>query len=442
MIRTWLRRLSLASTVAVLPACAFDPVEAAPQTPIDLALDFCSDQMPVWFGFQNEGQVWQRLLPDGDGTFRFTANNFVTVAWVLQNGADYATTIIGARNAELEEISGVACLEAAGTKQINGTFTGATGSLRALISMLFSSAFPLAQQTSYSLTQLADRPLDLVASRVNLTATAQASDRIIIRRNLNLVNNATVPELDFAGPEAVEPQTVAVVITGLTGGEAGTMFNNFFSQLRTSHTLFFSQVSSSGQISVPAVPSEQTAAGDYHDVFINVNSTDGASFRGVEQFFRTATDVILALGPMPPAAPRIDTETSNPYLRLSASMEAGSYSSAASFRFSQQFGQSSVTTMTVTVTAGFYEGSGVEPWFVLIPDFSTTDGWQNAWGLQPGTPVDWQTTSYLGRPTLVMGASPTEGETISFAGRLSLQPFQPSVLSATAPRRQSSVRGP
>lgn len=438
----FIRRGLIVTALATIPACAFDPVEAAPQTPIELALDFCSDEMPVWFGFQNEGQVWRRVLSDADGTFRFTANNFVTIAWVLQNGADYATQIIGARNTELEEVSDVSCLEVAGTKQVNGSFTGATGAQRALISMLFSSAFPLAQQTSYSLTQLADRPLDLVASRVNLTATTQASDRIIIRRNLNLVHNATVPELDFDGSEAVAPQSISATVTGMASGEAGAMYNNFFSQLRTSHTLFFAEVPGNGQVSLPAVPGAQTAAGDYHDVFINVNSTDGESFRGAERFFRTAGDFTLPVGPLPPAAPALDTEASNPYLRLSASMEPGTYTTAASFQFRQQFGQSSVTTMTVTVTSAFYEGSGVEPWFVLLPDFSSTDGWQNTWGLQPGTPVDWQTTSYLGRATLVLGAAPTEGEIVTFAGRLSLQPFQPTVVSAIARRPQSSVRGP
>jgi hypothetical protein len=436
------QRLACAAALATLPACAYEPVEAAPQVPIDLALDFCTDQMPVWFGFQNEGQEWRRVLPDADGTFRFTANNFVTIAYVLQNGADYTTEIVGAHNTELEEVSEVSCLEVAGVKQVNGTFTGAAGSQRALISMLFSSAFPLAQQTSWSLTQLADRPLDLVASRVNLTTTTQTSDRIIIRRNLNPVPNATVPELDFSGPEAVVPQTIGATVTGIVSGESGTMYNNFFSQLRTSHTLFFSAVQGNGEVRLPAVPNAQTAAGDYHDLFLNVNSADGESFRGVERFFRLPADFALPLGASPPAAPSIETEATNPYLRLSAQMNPGAYTSAASFTFRQQFGVSSVTAVTVTVTSAFYAGSGVQPWFVMLPDLSTTDAWQNVWGLQDGTPVDWQATLYLGRSTLVFGAAPTEGETVSFAGRLSLQPYQPSVVPLTAPLRQPSVRGP
>ena len=442
MIRSRSRALIAAVPLTLLAACAFEPVPVAPQVPIDLALDFCSDEMPVWFGFQNEGRPWERVLPDADGTFRFTANNFVAIAYVLQNGADYRTEIVGARNTEFEEISGISCLEVVGTKQINGTFTGVTGTQRALISMLFSSTFPLAQQTSYSLTQLADRPLDLIASRVNLTATTQTADRIIIRRSLDLTPNATVAELDFAGPEAVVPQTIGATVSGMLSGESGTMYNNFFSQLRTSHTLFFTEIAGNGEVRLPAVPAAQTAANDYHDLFVNVNSADGASFRGVERYFRTPTDFAMALGPVAPPPPTFTTEATTPYLRLGVGMPVGQYLSAASFHLRQQFGTASVTSVTITVTSAFYAGSNVQPWFVVIPDLSQVDGWQNAWGLQAGTPVDWQSTSFQGRSTLLLGAPPEEAETVRFAGRLSLEPFLPGILAATAPSPRSSVRGP
>jgi hypothetical protein len=307
--------------------------------------------------------------------------------------------------------------------------------------MGFRSTVPAAGLSSYILSALPEGPLDLVASRVNFASTSQISDRIIVRRSQNFVHNATVPQLDFASAEAVAPQAVATTIAGLAAGESGTLFNSFVSQLRTFHTLFFSQVQANGVVQLPSVPSAQTAAGDYHDVFLNVNSASGETFRGVERYFRTATDAGLQLGPPHTALPLIEKAAGNPYLRLSVRMDPQDYITAASFIFTQQFGQSSVTRVTVTVTSEFYTGTGVEPWFVVIPDLSLSDGWLNAWGLQDGTPVDWQATSYLGRATLVLGAPPTEGETVRFAGRMALQPFQPSVQSATALPLQSSVRG-
>jgi hypothetical protein len=436
----WLVRLPL---LAALSACelAVDPPE--PQTPLDLALDFCSDELPVWFAFQNERVDWQRVIPDADGTFRFTATNRIAIAYVLQNGADYWTEIIGARNTELREISEISCLEVAGTKQINGTFSGVASPQRALISMFFSSAFPLAQQTSYSLTKLAERPLDLVASRVNLTSTTQTSERLIIRRSQNFLPNATIPDLNFSGGEAVTPTTSLAAVTGVGFGELATIYNNFFSQLRTSHTLFYSELSASGDVPFPSVPASLTAAGDYHDLFVLSPSTSGESFRGVERYFRTAANQSLALGGALETAPTFASLTTTPYVRLQMSMQPSGYNSAAHFQLQQQFGQPSVTTVNVTVTEGYYTGTSAQPWTVILPDFSLVEGWQNAWGLQTGPVIDWTVTSFEGRASLIFGAPPNDGETVRFAGR------RPSVMSVrvsrakpTARRLRSAVRAP
>lgn len=435
--------LAAAPLLAALSACEVTTSPPEPQTPIDLALDFCSDQLPVWFAFQNETVDWERVTPDADGTFRFTATNRVAIVYVLQNGADYWTEIIGARNTEFEEVSGTSCLEVAGTKQINGTFSGVTNPQRALISMLFSSAFPLAQQTSYSLTQLADRQLDLVASRVNLTTTTQTSDRIIIRRSFNPTNNAMIADLDFAGAEAVSPTTRVAAVTGVGAGELATIYNNFFSQLRTSHTLFYSELSANADIPFPSVPASLTAAGDYHDLFVVAPSTNGESFRGAERYFRTAANQTLALANPLTSAPTFAPLASTPYVRVQMTLQPSGYTSAGHFQLQQQFGQASVTTVNVTVTEGYYIGTSAQPWNVTIPDFSSVSGWQNAWGLQSGTVIDWTVTSFEGRASLIFGAPPIDGETIRFAGRRpASQPIRASRAQPTALRLRSASRAP
>jgi hypothetical protein len=435
----WLVRVPF---LAALSACelAVDPPE--PQTPIDLALDFCSDELPVWFAFQNERADWTRVIPDADGTFRFTATNRVAIAYVLQNGADYWTEIIGARNTELQEISEISCLEVAGTKQINGTFSGVTSPQRAVVSMFFSSAFPPASQTSYSLTQLADRPLDLVASRVNLTSSTQTSERIIIRRSQNFGNNANVPNLDFSGSEAVTPTTSFAAVTGVGAGELATLYNNFFSQLRTSHTLFNSELTGSADVPFPSVPASLTAAGDYHDLFVVSSSSSGDSFRGVERYFRTAANQSLPLGGALTVPPSVAVIATTPYVRLQMSMPPGGYNSAAHFQL-HQVTLTSVTTVNVTVTEGYYTGTSAQPWTAILPDFSLVEGWQNAWGLQTGPVIDWTVTSFEGRASLIFGAPPDDGETVRFAGRRpSVMSVRASSAEPTARRLRSAVRAP
>jgi hypothetical protein len=99
--------------------------------------------------------------------------------------------------------------------------------------------------------------------------------------------------------------------------------------------------------------------------------------------------------------------------------------------------------VTVTVTLAFYTGTSAEPWDVTIPDFTSVDGWQNSWGLQPGTPIDWTVTSYEGRPMLIFGAPPDDGETIRFAGRVSSASFlRASRAPSTGLRQRSFSRAP
>lgn len=413
--------------------------------PIDIALDFCAAETPVWFAYQNAGDAtFTRVLPDAEGTFRFSAGPRVAVVFVRQQGTSATTEIIGAANTDLQAISGQACLDDSGVKRVGGTVSGVIGSQLALVSMFFSSAYLTSSQTAYTLTQLADRPLDLVASRVNVSGTTtQTADRVIIRRNQNYVNDATVPVLDFSGPEAFSPATSSVAVSGAVAGESTTLYENFFSQQRTSHLLFYSQLSGDGNVVVPIVPATQTAAGDYHDLFAIANTVDGVSFRGAESYFRNPIAVqSLPLDPDEAPVPTFTTESSTPYVQLRMIEGLGAsarYDRAANFLLTQQtrFG---TTEVSVTVTDGFYNFSPVR-WDVRIPDLGGVDGWQNAWGLQAGAPIDWTVTIYRGRPALLFGSAPSEGEGIQFAGRRSVPaPVRAMRAGVTAPLTRSVLR--
>lgn len=443
--RIW-RCASLGPLAAVWLACDLT-TGLDPQAPVDLALDFCSHETPVWFAYRNHSGDWVRVIPDAEGTFRFTAEFRVTLAYVRQSGSDYHTAFIGALNTELERISGATCLEETATKQLNGSVAGIAGTEKALVTMMFANAYLQSPQTSFSLSNLPDRSLDLIASRVNITGTTlQASDKIIIRKNQNFVSGTNLQVLDLGGAEAVTLPTNTVTVIGLVPGEGTALSNNLFTQQGTSHVLFFSQLTENGDVSVPLVPTSHTADGDYHDLFVIANAADGASFRGVETYVRTPGAKTLAIGGPLAFAPAFTTVSTTPYLRqrMVMSMGSGEYVSAANLLLQQQFQQFSVTKVEVTVTLAYYNRLG--EWDLTIPDLSSVDGWQNAWGLQSGTPVSWTITTFAGRGALLLGALPDETEAILFAGRSSAEPLQ--ALRAmrgyrsgfTAPRRRFSAR--
>lgn len=404
------------------------------QFPIDLALDFCADNVPVWFAHQNQMSTETiRIFPDADGTFRFTATNRVIIGLVWQDGSDYHTEIISATNQELEAFSGTACLEERGIKTVNGTVAGFGAGQIAVVGMNFASAALQSGNTSYSLTNLADRPLDLVASRQNVSGSARQADRIVIRRTQNVVNNGTIPLIDFSqvGGEVAQAATADATVSGILSGEVAYLQNKFFSQLETSHSLSFDESVANGTLPFAAVPTEQLAAGDYQDlILLSVNAAEGG-VRGAETFFRAPLNRTLALGPEL-ADPTVVVLPYMPYLRLGMDLPLQtSYDEAVSVAYRQHL-QFSVTSVSLFTTLG-YVRSTFGTWRLDIPALSGADGFQDAWGLRPDLPVEWTVTGFGGRSELLFGAKPEDGETVRYAVRqsepLSIAPLRALALS-------------
>ena len=409
-------KLASVSGLALTLVSCQDSTVPINQRMIDVLLDFCSDATPVWFAFQNQNDRWTRVTANGEGTFAFTAADRLSIAYVTQSGSDYTTEILNTANTELEKVSGVACTEKSGTKQLNGTLAGLGGSQVALVSMFVSSAYLTAQQSSYSLTQLASRPLDLIATRGTIAGANQDFDRIIIRRNLNLVNNATIPVVDFNSIEAAVPTTVASTVSGKASNESGFLALNFFSQLRTTHFLQYVDAIQNGSVSIETVPAQVLSEGDYHDLF--VIATDGAGgARGVENFFKTPANQTLSIASVL-APPTVTSVATTPSLRLRTTVaRQPQYNSAVRAVYDKQNSQFSSTEVAVTTTQGFAD---VGTWDLTIPDLSGVAGWQNAWGLvSGGGTVSWSVTAYGGRPELLFGAGPILPESVQFASRSS-----------------------
>ena len=398
--------------VAILAAACESGTDPEPQHPIDLVLDFCADEIPVWLAYRNEGADWVRLTPNADGAVSFTATNDVALAFVRQNGSDYHTEIVFAANTELEEISGVSCREESGAKTVNGTVSGVVGSQVAQVGMSYSSVYLSSAQTSFSLSQLPDRTLDLVASRANVTATTQLADRVVIRRAQNPISGSSLAAIDFAAAGALVPTAFGATVTGV-GQDFAFLQSYFVSQLGTEHLLAHVEPVDDGSVTLVGVPQAALVAGDYHDAFLIAVDGNGG-VRGIERFFRTPATQTLPLGTAMPA-PTVTEAASTPSVRLRTEVaRTADYQRAMSVEFVQQQ-QFSATSVAVTVTNG-YDATG--SWDVTMPDLSGASGWQNAWGfVNGGDPVDWTITVYGGRPELLFGAAPVEGETVRFAGR-------------------------
>jgi hypothetical protein len=419
-------------------ACDLETTPPEPQILIDVSVDFCADEIPIWVAYQNVGTPWVQLTPDAAGTVSFTAENRVALAFVHQNGADSRVEMIFTTNNVLEKISGIACLEESGSKTLNGSVAGFSGSQLALVGLSYSSVYRTPSQTAFTLANLPTRALDIMASRMNIIGTTQQhADRTILRRSQNLVSGGTIPVLDFSASEAVTPVSPTAVVSGVLGTDAAFVTSNFTSQLGTSHLLSYVEGITNGNVTFEALPAASLAAGDFHDVFVTAVSTvDGV--RGAERLFRTPANQALALGPAL-SEPNVATISGTPYRRLRTTLAGQTaYPSAVSLAFDQQL-QFSATQWFITVTSGYFGGLPFT-WDLTIPDLSSVSGWQNAWGLQNGA-VGVTATAHGVRGELLFGAPPKEeGETTVYATRTALGTTSPYVAGAVLRPPQSLLR--
>jgi hypothetical protein len=422
------RRVLGVAIAASLAACSLE-TGVTPGTPLDITLDFCANDTPIWFAVQDGVAPFQVLTPDASGAFSFQARGLVTVGYVRQRGSDFRTDIIFTTNVALQQMSNTVCLEEGGAKQLNGTVTGHTGSQIGLVSLSSSNAFLASGQSAWSLTQLVDRPLDLIASRLDITGFDQHSNKTIIRRAQNPAGGATFSELAF-DTEGFVPTTASINVTGVSANDLAVLYSAFESSLGTSHTMTFVSDITDGLVDVEMVPTAELAAADYHKVSAIVTAPNGV-LRVTDRYFKDPAAQNITIGPAL-IEPSVTVVGTTPHVRMRTQLLGQiDYSTMVNLAYhQQQASPARAIDVSMSVTASYFSGTPSE-WNLPMPNFAGIPGWQNQWGLQPGQ-IDWRVTAYFGRPQLIFGAPPnlTTGETVAYASRSSSSTVSPTSLQS------------
>lgn len=403
-----------------------------PAPPIEITIDFCDHEAPIWFAHQSGSEAWQVGGGGAGATYTFTAAGQTAIAFVRQREGLYRTEVIFTNALDLEDVSNLQCAEEQGTKEVHGTVAGLADPQVGLVAMNFANAYVTATQNSYTLSDLVNQPLDLIASRIDFVTDAQHANKIIIRRALNPTNGATLTALNFDS-EGFQPPSHTASVTGVGANDFAYLVNNFFSQLETSHVLSTVDGITDGLTSFVAVPTNQLATRDYHDLFVVATSPTG-SVRGIEQFFTTPANQSLILGP-DLVDPIVTTISTDPHVRMRTELDGQfDYSTVVSTEYRQQT-QFFTIEFLMTVSASYLGGTPFV-WDIPMPNFSGLDEFNEAWTLQPGV-IDWTVTAYYGRPSLLFGARPENEERIVYASQsgstsATAQPFR---VGRVPPRR-------
>ncbi len=384
-----------------------------------IAWQFCdATRMPLWLAYRNgTSGGWTRVTPSGN-TFSFSFSGSVgSVAMVMnQTGGGFQGTIY---NYTASEMGGVATSECTsnpgGAKTLSATFAGLTTNASqaqsGTVSVAGGSGTATTSGTAFQITNVQNRLADLFAYRLttNLTAFSIAIDRVVLRRNVNYGEGATVPVIDFASvSESFAPAT-ATVTTANAGSDAVTVAALFQTANGSGGTLS----NFAGGSTILGVPSSKTLPGDFHLQYAGATSADMSSVRAVIQYNRDIANRSFTLGPV--LTTNVTVPGTTPYARLKmAGPWPVEYGDAGGSSMTQGSG-TATRAWTIAGSRGFY-GAGASQYEFELFDFSGVAGFLNTWGLSTGVSTQ-TTTNVSGGLTGMLGVI-SEGSSFRTAARV------------------------
>lgn len=390
-------------------------VVVAPPSTASVSIPFCSNDMPLWFAYQNEGYNWQQVTPTGS-SFNFAATQRLSVGYVFVGGGDTQINVFSVTRAEFSASTDRDC---AGSRSHTGSIAGAATGQSARIVMGTARAAPTAATPTFTLSGVPARPLDLVATLGVSTTSTLTPDRIIIRRSLDLATGSAIPALDFASAESFAPASSTLTIQGLLAQDVMELQQTFWTTTAT-----FGSIQSAAPTAASAtlygVPSAQQVAGDLHELYIDASQSTSASFHGRTnvEYYTAPADRTAQLGPSM-NVPSITTVAVNPYARMRGVLSAQSqYGAFAEFAYLQDI--STGSRIVLVGTSSGYLGATPATWDVTIPDLSGAAGFLTSWMLEPNQSTVYFVEGFGGRTELLFGAQPMLGDIARLGYRAAL----------------------
>jgi hypothetical protein len=343
--------------------------------------------------------------------FTFTAGATGGIAYVTHDGGGFRTQVILGTAAEITAIAtgpGPCFTNAqVGAKQLNGTVSHFGGTTFASVNIGGAQAILPANAPSYSLPNVPAGTRDIIAAQESPTSGSDTVvQKMIIRRNTQYANAATVPDLDFIGVESFIPVNHPIKLTNLSGDQSRATLsfvtaNGQSAEFFSSAGRFFPALNSDA-VTFFGVPDSLLQAGDFHVSTVFAAAPDGKSARLVESMTHSLPDQTFILGP-PLSTPTVSSLGTSPTLRLRAQLPSQSaYNAGVNVEYDQ--GSNSIE---VTATTAYFGGIP-STWIVDVPDFAGAS-YDTSWGLRSGTALSWLVVAAGGNVLPFFGATVVDG---------------------------------
>lgn len=356
----------------------------------NVTFTFCAQSgMPLWLAHRNDTGPWTQVTGVG-GVYQFQIDTKGAVAWVLPDGGGKTELHVafGSRQ-ELIGRGANFCVGNGGAKTINGSVTNLGAAEIAQVYLGTSSAsvvgaFPM----PFVLNNVEDGVLDLVATRNVISGAGIAANAIVLNREINPANNATLSPIDLASGLTLTNQTATV---NFLGGDHAMASILFMTKNGTSVPVSAAAPTASSSQPWRGVPPQGTVAGDFHIQSIVATPPGvltGFPFRSFTQFNQSASDRTYNLPDAIAVLPTFTFNGSAPYVTFTSSWNIeGEYNDVWSMNLVPASG--SVSAVILSGGAGYF--GSFNPVQLAIETFGA--GFNPAWGLQPGIMVNWYFTA-------------------------------------------------
>lgn len=372
-MQSFFRRTLLAAFIVEIAACGDTPTELVTPTavtPTQVTMKFC--ELPAWVAYRNEGGAWTETKPVTTGavhayTFTMaTANGGVAV--VQRRTCSTSTYVVYGTAAELGTIYTGGQCSTPGLKTVYGSVAGGFAGGYSTVELGGGYDNIYGESGNITLEDVAPGPQDLVASRGN----TGGRDRIIIRRAIDVADNATLPVLDFNSSEAIALDSATLSIQEFegTGPVTGAFMSSYIFTANGGWGVS-SAASTNGTTWYRGLPASATIAGDMHQIAVH------AGGRYLDMFVGPLANLTASLGPVAATSTVTTLSDGTPKrMRMTIPVQAA-YPGTAFARF--ETGHRPYFYVTVTMT-GAYRGSA-SSWILEVPDFGASSGYDAAWGM-------------------------------------------------------------
>ena len=389
----------------------------------NVTFTFCGlTGLPLWVAAQDGDGAWARVTGNASNQYSFQiSSGRGGVMYVTASAAGgFNTSVFYGTTAELQSQGGTGLCFGTTTagKTITGTVSGAAPTDFVAIVLGRASTTLFGGPTSFTLNGVLEGGLDLIATRSAFSGGAVTPNSIIIQRNLDIPNNGTVGNLNFA--TGITPVSATLTLANL-GADVAGVSGAYTTPRNTAGTMFGSgALNATTTLTWYGVPAASIQSGEFHVINATaiVQSTIATGLLQTRSVVFITANVAARTVTFGPAlsAPTVAVAATTPYVRLRLDFTTQpEYNTIFTTNFAQGTGAAQ-RNVVISKTAGYIAAGG--PTRMEVPDASAAAGWTNTWALQSGAVTTWLFVASGFTGGGIVTPNPVEGAIMNSASRM------------------------